>query len=156
MVILQNSNQNRAQQQAQEQLAKQQSCQAAKPEEGRVFTKPEPQTFDKGSITELRSEDVTVGTGKEVTSPSACVTVHYLGNTADGTVFDNSYDRGEPIAFTLDAVIEGWKEGMIGMKEGGTRRLYIPSDKAYGEAGAGGTIGPNEPLYFSIELIKVQ
>lgn len=159
-IILANNNANRQQdeitKQLQQQQAQQQACQAAQAPEGSVYTKPEPVTFEKDSISEVKTEDVKVGEGKEVTSVNDCVTVHYLGNTSDGKVFDNSYDRGQPIAFTLSGVIQGWQEGLIGMKEGGARKIFIPSDKAYGEQGAPGSIGPNEPLYFYVELIDVQ
>lgn len=121
-----------------------------------MYQKPEPVTFEKESITELKLEDVRPGEGVEVTSNDQCVTVHYLGNTADGTIFDNSYDRNEPTAFTVGQVIVGWQEGLKGMREGGIRKMFIPADKAYGEQGAGSSIGPNEPLYFYVELIKVQ
>lgn len=159
-VILANNNQSRQAEdiaKLQEQMRQQQeACQAAETPEGSVYNKPEPETFEKESVTELRNEDVRAGEGKEITSVNDCVTVHYLGNTSDGTVFDNSYDRGEPIAFVLSGVIQGWQEGLIGMKEGGARKIFIPSEKAYGEQGAPGSIGPNEPLYFYVELIDVQ
>ncbi len=160
VVILSNNN-NAAQQndiaKLQQELQEQQAaCQAATIEGAAMYTKPEPIKFDKASVTELKLEDAKLGEGAEVTSNDQCVTVHYLGNTADGTVFDNSYDRSEPTAFTVGQVITGWQEGLKGMKEGGIRKMFIPSSKAYGEQGAGGSIGPNEPLYFYVELIKVQ
>lgn len=157
-IILDNNNRAKQQEELTKQLQQQQqqACEAAVVPEGSVYTKPESVTFEKDSVTELKTEDVKVGEGKEVTNVNDCVTVHYLGNTSDGKVFDNSYDRGQPIAFTLSGVIQGWQEGLIGMKEGGARKIFIPSEKAYGEQGAPGAIGPNEPLYFYVELIDVK
>jgi FKBP-type peptidyl-prolyl cis-trans isomerase len=161
IIIVANNNQNEEIAKQQELLKQLQEQQKNQPEckavdTDRQFTKPEAVTFDKASVTELRTEDVTVGDGTEVTSPTACVTVHYLGNLSDGKVFDNSYDRGEPTAFRLDQVIKGWTEGFQGMKAGGKRIIYIPADKAYGEAGSPPNIGPNEPLVFTVELIGIQ
>lgn len=147
---------SRARQQIEEQQRQQAACQATSPPEGAVYDKPEPVVFDKDSVTEVRTEDVVVGEGAEITSIDDCVTVHYLGNTPDGSVFDNSYDRGEPIAFPLSGVILGWQEGLIGMKVGGARKIWIPADKAYGESGNPPSIGPNEPLFFYVELIDVK
>lgn len=158
IILANNNNANQQEEIAklQEQMRQQQdACTAAEVTEGKVYTKPEAEKFEKDSITELKTEDVKTGEGAEVTSTNNCVTVHYLGNTSDGKVFDNSYDRGEPIAFMVSGVIQGWQEGLIGMKEGGARKMFIPADKAYGQQG-GGSIGPNEPLYFYVELIDVK
>lgn len=94
------------------------------------------------------------GTGK---SPKATdvVKVNYEGKLIDGTVFDSSYERGEPIEFPLNQVIAGWTEGLQLMKEGGKYEFYIPSDIAYGEAGNAG-IEPNSTLIFTVELLKVK
>ncbi|MFC7049105.1 FKBP-type peptidyl-prolyl cis-trans isomerase [Emcibacter nanhaiensis] len=94
------------------------------------------------------------GTGK---SPKATdtVTVHYEGTLTDGTKFDSSYDRGTPLSFPLNQVIRGWTEGLQLMKEGGKYKFFIPSELAYGPRGAGGVIGPNEDLIFTVELIRV-
>ena len=94
------------------------------------------------------------GTGK---SPKATdvVEVNYEGKLIDGTVFDSSYERGEPIEFPLNQVIAGWTEGLQLMKEGGKYEFYIPADIAYGEAGNAG-IEPNSTLIFTVELLKVK
>jgi len=95
------------------------------------------------------------GKGK---SPAATdtVLVHYEGRLLNGTVFDSSIKRNEPISFPLNRVIPGWTEGLQLIKEGGKAILYIPSKLAYGSRGAGGAIGPDETLIFEVELLKVQ
>ncbi len=81
------------------------------------------------------------------------VKVNYEGTLIDGTVFDSSYKRGEPIEFGVTQVIKGWVEALQMMPVGSTWMLYIPSDLAYGPRGAGGLIGPNETLIFKVELL---
>jgi len=84
------------------------------------------------------------------------VTVHYEGTLIDGTVFDSSYERGEPATFPLDGVISGWTEGLQLMKEGATYRFFIPADLGYGmNVRPGSPIGPNETLIFKVELLEV-
>lgn len=102
----------------------------------------------------LQYKVITAGTGK---SPKATdvVEVNYEGKLIDGTVFDSSYERGEPIEFPLNQVIAGWTEGLQLMKEGGKYEFYIPSDIAYGEAGNQG-IDPNSTLIFTVELLEVK
>ncbi len=106
---------------------------------------------------ELEIIDVTVGGGDAVEAGDT-VTVHYQGNLFDGTIFDSSWGRGAPIAFPIGVgqVIQGWDEGLLGMREGGRRILVIPSDLAYGETGSGGSIGPNTPLVFVVDLLRIQ
>jgi FKBP-type peptidyl-prolyl cis-trans isomerase len=105
---------------------------------------------------DLKIEDIVVGKGKEAENGSK-VTVNYVGTLTDGTKFDSSYDRNEPFSFTLGegSVIPGWDQGLIGMKEGGKRKLTIPPNLAYGESGTG-PIPPNSTLVFEIELLKVE
>ena len=105
----------------------------------------------------LQIIDTQVGTGDAVKTGDM-VTVHYKGMLEDGTVFDESYKRGEPFSFTVGAgqVIQGWEKGLIGMQVGGKRTLTIPSEMGYGASGAGGgAIPPNATLIFEIELLKI-
>ncbi len=108
----------------------------------------------KQTASGLQYKVITAGTGK---SPKATdvVEVNYEGKLIDGTVFDSSYERGEPIEFPLNQVIAGWTEGLQLMKEGGKYEFYIPADIAYGEAGNAG-IEPNSTLIFTVELLKVK
>lgn len=83
------------------------------------------------------------------------VRVHYEGTLIDGTVFDSSYDRGEPTEFILNQVIPGWTEGVQLMSEGAKYKLFIPYDLAYGEQGAQGVIPPYATLIFTVELLAI-
>ena len=83
------------------------------------------------------------------------VKTHYSGTLLDGTEFDSSYKRGEPATFPVNGVIAGWTEALQLMPVGSKWKLYIPSNLAYGERGAGGRIGPNETLIFEIELLEI-
>ncbi len=102
----------------------------------------------------LQYKVVTAGTGKSPGS-SDSVTVHYRGTLIDGTVFDSSIKRGQPATFPVNGVIKGWTEALQLMKEGAKWQLFIPSDLAYGERGAGANIGPHATLIFDVELIKI-
>ena len=97
-----------------------------------------------------------IGNGLEVKNHSK-VSVHYIGKLEDNTVFDSSYNRGELFNFQIGArqVILGWETGLLGMKEGGKRTIFIPYELAYGESGAGNLIPPKSNLIFEIEVIKV-
>ena len=108
-------------------------------------------------ITELIIEDITVGEG-EASKSGDTLSVHYTGTLEDGTKFDSSRDRGEPFEFVLGAgyVIKGWDEGMVGMKVGGTRKLTIPSDMAYGDYGVPGAIPGGATLIFDVELVEIK
>ena len=90
-------------------------------------------------------------------SPSASdqVKCHYHGTLIDGTVFDSSVQRGTPAVFPVNGVIQGWVEALQMMSVGAKWRLFIPSDLAYGERGAGGSIGPNSTLIFDVELLEI-
>ena len=97
---------------------------------------------------------MTAGTGKSPSSTDS-VTVHYRGTLIDGSEFDSSFKRGQPATFPVNGVIKGWTEALQLMKEGGKWQLFIPSELAYGERGAGASIGPHATLVFDVELIKV-
>jgi FKBP-type peptidyl-prolyl cis-trans isomerase FklB len=103
----------------------------------------------------LQYKILTDGKGK---SPKATdtVTVNYKGTLIDGTEFDSSYKRGQPATFAVNGVIPGWTEALQLMKEGSKWQLFIPSNLAYGERGAGGAIGPNAVLIFEVELISIK
>jgi FKBP-type peptidyl-prolyl cis-trans isomerase len=98
---------------------------------------------------------VQAGTGQAVESVDQVITVHYTGWLDDGTVFDTSLDTGAPLTQPLSGLIPGWQEGIVGMQVGGKRRLIIPPELAYGEAGFPPDIGPNETLTFDIELLAI-
>lgn len=102
----------------------------------------------------LQYEMLKEGKGKKPAADSK-VRVHYHGTLVDGTVFDSSVQRGEPIEFPLDGVIRGWTEGLQLMAEGGKCRLYIPHELGYGARGAGGAIAPYSTLIFEVDLLRV-
>ena len=115
---------------------------------------------EKGAVVELDSgleyEELECGAGEEVARGDT-ITVHYTGTLEDGTEFDSSRG-GDPVSFALESgsLIEGWVEGIPGMKEGGRRKLTIPSELGYGEAGYPPDIPPNATLIFDVEVVKVQ
>ncbi|SHJ49670.1 FKBP-type peptidyl-prolyl cis-trans isomerase FklB [Hymenobacter daecheongensis DSM 21074] len=102
----------------------------------------------------LQYEVLTEGSGKKP-GPTSNVTTHYHGTLLNGTVFDSSYQRGQPASFGVNQVIAGWTEALQLMPEGSKWRLYIPSEMAYGKRGAGRDIGPDSALIFDVELLKV-
>ena len=111
---------------------------------------------DEVTVTEsgLQYEVLESGDG-ETPSASSKVRVHYHGTLVDGTVFDSSVSRGEPIEFDVGGVIAGWTEALQLMKTGDKWKLYIPHQLAYGANGAGGVIGPYQALVFEVELLAV-
>ena len=102
----------------------------------------------------LQYKILTEGSGK-MPKETDTVTTHYRGTLIDGTEFDSSFKRGQPASFPVNGVIKGWTEALQLMKEGSKWQLFIPSDLAYGERGAGGQIGPNATLIFEVELISI-
>jgi FKBP-type peptidyl-prolyl cis-trans isomerase FklB len=107
-------------------------------------------TLDSG----LQYKVLIDGTGAQPTAKDSVV-VHYKGTLIDGTEFDSSYSRGQPIAIGLDSVIPGWTEAVPLMKVGSKWQLFIPSSLGYGENAAGAAIGPNSTLIFDIELLSI-
>mmetsp|Transcript_24939 Transcript_24939/g.77802 ORF Transcript_24939/g.77802 Transcript_24939/m.77802 type:complete len:248 (+) Transcript_24939:128-871(+) len=99
-------------------------------------------------------EHIKEGVGPAPTAAST-VSVHYVGTLIDGTVFDSSRDRGEPAQFAVQQVIKGWQEALLLMQEGGTAKLTIPADIAYGDAGSGDKIPGGATICFEVELLKV-
>lgn len=103
----------------------------------------------------LQYKVIKEGAGKTPKDTDTVVT-NYRGSLTDGTEFDSSYKRGEPATFPVKGVIAGWTEALQLMKEGAKWQLFIPSNLAYGERGAGGVIGPNAALIFEVELISIK
>jgi FKBP-type peptidyl-prolyl cis-trans isomerase FkpA/FKBP-type peptidyl-prolyl cis-trans isomerase FklB len=103
----------------------------------------------------LQYQVIREGTGPKPAASDA-VLVHYEGRLLDGTVFDSSYQRGQPAAFPLNAVIPGWTEGVQLMATGSKYRFTVPPELAYGSAGAGGVIPPGAVLEFDVELLAVK
>jgi len=131
-------------------------------ERGKVATEEGKKFLDenrkKKGITELKSgvqyEVIKEGKGEKPT-PSDTIVVHYKGTLLNGTEFDSSYKRGQPITFGLNQMIAGWKEVLPLMPVGSKWKVYIPSELAYGQRGAP-NIGPNETLVFEIELMEIK
>lgn len=110
----------------------------------------------KKKVETLEIIDMVEGTGAVVPA-DATITAHYTGALcSDGTIFESSLDSGRPATFGLHQVIDGWAQGVPGMKVGGTRRLIIPSAMAYGQRRASAQIGPNSDLVFDIELVALE
>ena len=102
----------------------------------------------------LQYKVIKMGTGPKPTINDK-ITAHYHGTLIDGTVFDSSVERGQPASFPVSGVIPGWTEALQLMPVGSKWTLYLPSNLAYGERGAGGKIGPNSTLIFDVELISI-
>ncbi|NVK24650.1 MAG: FKBP-type peptidyl-prolyl cis-trans isomerase [Gammaproteobacteria bacterium] len=111
---------------------------------------------DGVTVTEsgLQYEVLVEGNGEKPTADST-VRTHYHGTLIDGTVFDSSYDRGQPAEFPVGGVIRGWTEALQMMPVGSKWRLAVPYELAYGEQGAGGAIGPFQTLVFDVELLEI-
>lgn len=111
---------------------------------------------DEVTVTEsgLQYEVLVTGDGEKPTANST-VKTHYHGTLINGSVFDSSYDRGQPAEFPVGGVIKGWTEALQMMTVGSKWRLAIPYQLAYGEQGAGGAIGPYETLVFDVELLEI-
>ncbi len=138
-----------------QQEAKQKATGEKNKTEGEAFLmKNKERSGVKTTASGLQYEVLTEGTGAQPKATDT-VTVNYKGTLMDGTVFDSSYDRGEPATFVLNQVIAGWTEGVQLMKVGSKYKFYIPAALGYGERGAGGVIGPNAPLVFEVELISI-
>ncbi|MCW3149172.1 FKBP-type peptidyl-prolyl cis-trans isomerase [Stutzerimonas stutzeri] len=105
---------------------------------------------------ELLIEDLQLGDGKAVVK-GALITTQYRGTLEDGSVFDSSYERGKPFQCVIGTgrVIKGWDIGLMGMRVGGKRKLFVPAHLAYGERQVGAQIKPNSNLHFEIELLEV-
>lgn len=120
--------------------------------EGTKLNNFEPRT---DAVTELEIIDVEVGTGEEVQT-GATITAHYTGALVkNGIIFQSSHDFGDAITFGLDQVIKGWTYGVPGMKIGGTRRLVIPAEQAYGASSPAPNIPANSDLVFDIDLVAI-
>ncbi|HRF28755.1 MAG TPA: FKBP-type peptidyl-prolyl cis-trans isomerase [Candidatus Saccharibacteria bacterium] len=106
-------------------------------------------------VKELEIIDLDVGTGEEV-RPGATITAHYTGALCkNGIIFQSSHDFGKAITFPLNGVIAGWTQGVPGMKVGGTRRLIIPAEMAYGSSSPAKNIPANSDLVFDIDLMEI-
>lgn len=118
-------------------------------------TLPEGQS---SNMTQVEIETLTEGTGDAVTELGDVLEVHYTGWLTDGTKFDSSVDRDQTFNFTIGAgqVIQGWDQGLIGMKVGEKRKLTIPPELGYGQSGSGSLIPPNSTLIFEVELISIE
>lgn len=115
-----------------------------------------PAAFEASEVTELKVRDIKVGAGEEINSTTA-YKAYYIGWNPEGAIFDQSID-GEVLKAPIEGgnLIEGWNEGVVGMKIGGVREITIPSEKAYGEAGSGENIPPNTPLKFIVMIPEVK
>ena len=139
-----------------EMMAKQEEVAKKNKKDGEVFLaenkkKEGVKTLPSG----LQYKVIRVGIGKKPKLTDS-VTTHYRGTLINGTEFDSSYRRGQPISFQVNGVIPGWTEALQLMEEGAKWQLFIPSNLAYGERGAGRDIGPNATLVFEIELLSIE
>ncbi|MBP9753125.1 MAG: FKBP-type peptidyl-prolyl cis-trans isomerase [Proteobacteria bacterium] len=116
----------------------------------------EEKTNVKEDKMELKIVDTQEGTGSIVEKGDR-LRVHYRGTLENGKQFDSSFDRGEPLEFTVGVgqVIKGWDDGLLGLKVGGKRTIHIPAHLGYGSRGAGNAIPPNSNLIFDVELVEI-
>lgn len=111
-------------------------------------------TSTAGSLTELKMETTQEGQGDRQVQTGDTISVHYVGTFADGSKFDSSRDRGTPFEFTVgQGVIQGWSQGVVGMKQGEIRKLSVPASLGYGSQDYGSIPG-NSDLFFEIELLE--
>lgn len=132
------------------------TCDIQTPVDATALPKPEAYKPD-GQVTSLQTTDLTPGTGAAAKNGD-CLVMKYFGNLAsDGTVFDENYDKAQALQFTLGQgeVIQGWDQGLVGMKVGGTRRLVIPAALGYGSSG-NGAVPANADLVFTVQLLKIK
>jgi FKBP-type peptidyl-prolyl cis-trans isomerase FkpA len=124
----------------------------------RLIHKPKPVRVERAAATTpggVQWHDLLVGTGEPAREGDR-LTVEYVARLADGTPVDATADRGTPFEFVLgEAPVQGWNEGLVGMREGGKRRLDVPAELAYGAEGWPGLVPPNAPMRFEIELTDV-
>ncbi len=134
-----------------------QPAQTSEVTDGSTTTQTESTTMTTENSNQLQITDESVGTGATAETGDT-VTVNYVGSLTNGTVFDASANHGTAgFTFNLGAgqVIKGWDQGIVGMKEGGKRKLVIPADLAYGSQAIGNVIPANSTLVFEVELVKV-
>jgi peptidylprolyl isomerase len=113
-------------------------------------------TVNRGQLpTKLETTDLVPGSGRAVGAQDS-VTVQYVGVIArNGQEFKASWDDGQPAVFTLPTTIAGFRNGLVGMQEGGRRQIVMPPDQAYGAAGNGSLVGPDETLIYIVDLVKI-
>lgn len=141
-----------AEQQKQQEASAAAHIASSKPLEGYAA-----EAFDKASVTELKVDTLVQGDGTAAKADST-VSANYFGWTSDGKIFDSSNQDGKtlPVEFPLNGVIQGWAQGLTGVKAGSFVKLTIPASMAYAETGSAPSIGPNEPLQFIVELREVK
>lgn len=141
--------------QMEKQLAEREaSAKANKVESDAYLTENAKKDGVKTTESGLQYKVITAGSGDKPT-PEDTVTVHYKGTLVNGEEFDSSYSRGEPATFKVTNVIPGWTEALQMMSPGAKYEIAIPANLAYGEAGAGAKIGPDQALLFEVELIEI-
>jgi FKBP-type peptidyl-prolyl cis-trans isomerase len=135
-----------------------QTKQVEKPNGNDQSQQAEGSNKNNNKLMELGIKTTKEGTGDRIVNSGDTISAHYTGKLEDGTKFDSSVDRGTPFTFTIGQgqVIQGWEQGLLGMKVGEKRTLTIPSELGYGARGAGNAIPPNATLIFDIELMSIK